>query len=172
MKRIMSLALVTAVALLATLGISALATADAVSSKKSLKAELEGFEEIPAVSSTGSGEFRATISQDESSIEYKLTYEDLEGTATLFAHIHLGQRGVNGGVSAFLCGGPKPACPATLGTVTGTITASDVIGPGGQGIAAGEFSEVLDAIREGVTYVNVHTDKHPGGEIRGQIKAH
>jgi hypothetical protein len=44
-----------------------------------------------------------------------------------------------------------------------------VIGPAGQGIAAGEFEEILRAMRSGVTYVNDHTDKHPGGEIRGLI---
>jgi hypothetical protein len=46
-----------------------------------------------------------------------------------------------------------------------------VIGPLGQGVAAGEFAEVLAAIRKGVTYANVHSSRNPGGEIRGQIKA-
>jgi hypothetical protein len=76
---------------------------------------------------------------------------------------------VNGGVAAFLCGGPKPACPAS-GTATGTITAADVIGPGGQGIAAGQFAELVRMMRAGVTYVNVHTSMFGGGEIRGQVK--
>ena len=133
------------------------------------KAELDGFQEVPAISSTGSGEFRARISQDDSTIEFELSYSGLEGTA-LFAHIHLGQPGVAGGVSVFLCGGGgKPACPAS-GTVTGTVIAADVIGPTGQGIAPGELGELLRAIRERVTYANVHTTKHPGGEIRGQIR--
>jgi hypothetical protein len=38
-----------------------------------------------------------------------------------------------------------------------------------QGLEPGEFDELVDAIRAGVTYVNVHTTKFPGGEIRGQI---
>jgi len=54
--------------------------------------------------------------------------------------------------------------------VTGTIGSADIVGPTGQGIDAGEFEEAIAAIRAGVTYANVHTDKHPGGEIRGQIK--
>jgi hypothetical protein len=131
-----------------------------------LSANLSGYEEVPAVSTTGHGAFQATIT--ESAISYELSYADLEGTA-IAAHIHLGQKGVNGGVSAFLCGGGgKPACPAA-GTVTGTITAADIIGPAGQGIAAGEFAELLQAIDADVTYANVHSTKHPGGEIRGQI---
>jgi hypothetical protein len=138
---------------------------------RQMKANLSGFEEVPAVSSTGTGELVARIAHDESAIEYILTYRNLEGTTTAAAHIHLGQRSVNGGVSAFLCGGGgKPACPAVSGSVTGTILAADVIGPAGQGIAAGELDELIAAMRQGVTYANVHTDKHPGGEIRGQIK--
>ena len=93
---------------------------------------------------------------------------DLEAPV-LFAHIHFGQRSVNGGVAAFLCGGgSKPACPQS-GTVTGTIVPTDVIGPVGQGIAAGEFDELVAAIRAGRAYANVHSTKFPGGEVRGQI---
>jgi len=44
-----------------------------------------------------------------------------------------------------------------------------VIGPAGQGIAAGEFAELLAAIRAGKTYANVHSAKFPGGEIRAQL---
>ena len=134
--------------------------------KTSFKADLNGYEETPSVSSTGIGSFDARVDGD--TISFTLTYEGLEGTTTTAAHIHLGQRGVTGGVIAFMCGGGgKPACP-TSGTVTGTITAADVIGPAGQGIAAGEFDEVVRALRAGNVYPNVHTNKHPGGEIRGQ----
>jgi hypothetical protein len=46
-----------------------------------------------------------------------------------------------------------------------------VIAIAAQGVAAGEFAEVVDAIRAGVTYANVHTFPiFTGGEIRGQIK--
>jgi hypothetical protein len=146
--------------------------------ERSLKADLDGFQEPPAVSSTGSGEFRARISRDRSSFEYTLRYEDLEGTVTQ-AHIHVGQKAVNGGISVWLCetsGTPGPAgtptCPGpSSGEVTGTVTAAQVIGPSGQGIAAGEFEELLEAMREGVTYANVHSTRNLGGEIRGQIKS-
>ncbi|MBI4258408.1 MAG: CHRD domain-containing protein [Thaumarchaeota archaeon] len=137
---------------------------------RDFKADLNGFNEAPAVSTTGTGTFRAKLSQDEMSIEYELSYSGLEGTTTLAAHIHFGQKNVAGGVSAFLCGGGgKPDCTPTSGSVSGTITADDVIGPTAQGIAAGEFNELLRAMRGGLTYANVHSNKHPGGEIRGQI---
>ncbi len=162
---------VAAIAMLVTLGVAALGSADKGRKSNSLKADLEGFEEVPAVSSTGTGELRIRIAKDESSFDFELSYEGLEGATTIASHIHLGQQSVNGGIGVFLCGGGgRPACTPTSGTFTGTVTAADVIGPAGQGIAPQEFAELLRAMREGATYVNVHTDKHPGGEIRGQIK--
>jgi len=136
-----------------------------------VKATLSGFEEVPALSSPGSGEFSAQVSAD--AIDYTLSYSGL-ASGVLFAHIHFGQMGVNGGVSVFLCSNapapvPTPTCPITDGTVSGTIEADDVIGPDGQGIMAGGLDELLDAVDAGVTYVNVHTNDFPGGEIRGQI---
>ena len=144
---------------------------------RTLRADLTGYEEPPAVSSTGSGEFQMRISPDDSSFEYELTFQDLEGDVTQ-AHIHVGQKGVNGGISIWLCGttalpGPAgtPSCGGPRsGGASRTVTAADVIGPTGQGIAAGEFAEVLAAMREGVTYANVHSTRNAPGEIRGQIK--
>ena len=61
------------------------------------------------------------------------------------------------------------ACPPSPATVTGTIRPADVIGPAGQGITAGQFAELVAAIRAGATYVNVHSSTYPGGEIRAQL---
>jgi hypothetical protein len=62
-------------------------------------------------------------------------------------------------------------CPAnsTAGTITGTITAANVVGPTTQGIVPGEWQELVDAMRAGATYINVHDGTFPAGEIRGQI---
>jgi len=132
------------------------------------RAKLSGFQETPTLFSSGSGTFKATLSDDGTTLTYTLSYAGLVGAAA--AHIHLGAPAIAGGVSAFLCGGGgKPACPGTSGTVTGTITAADVIGPSLQGIAAGNFAGLIASMRAGVTYVNIHTTAHPGGEIRGAI---
>ena len=161
--------------LVAGLGGPSVATSDG---KGAFKATLTGYEEVPAVSTAAGGEFRAQLGEDGSTLSYVLTYSNIQNAFA--AHIHFGQMSVNGGVSAFLCGGgDKPACPPTGGTVSDTIDAADVIGPSAQGISAGEFDELLAAMRAGVTYVNVHTmmagapagpGNLPGGEIRGQIK--
>jgi hypothetical protein len=145
------------------------AAAATLRADQTVKARLLGFNEVPAISSTGSGDFTAQI--HENAVDFHLHYEGLEGAVTTASHIHLGQKDVNGGVSVFFCGGPTtPPCTPGSGTFSGTFTAADVIGPAGQGIAPGEFAELIAAIRAGQTYVNVHTNKHPGGEIRGQVR--
>ena len=142
------------------------------SDRKSFKAQLNGFQEVPAISSTASGSLKLSINSTNSQIAYTLTYTALQGGAAMAAHIHLGQPGVSGGVAAFLCGGGgKPACPAAGGTVSGTIVAADVLALPTQGLAAGDLAAFLRAVRAGVTYVNVHSMTFASGEIRGQLKA-
>jgi hypothetical protein len=133
-------------------------------------AELSGFEEVPSVSTDASGRFTARVagSGAQTTIEYELSYSGLSSPTTA-AHIHFAQRHVNGAVSAFLCGGgDKPTCPPE-GTVNGTIDAADVTGPDARGLAPGEIEELVRAMRAGATYANVHSQRFPDGELRGQI---
>jgi len=154
----------------------ALAQAPADKAQRPLGAELTGYQEVPPVSTTGRGVFTARINRDSTAIDFELSYVDLEG-AVQQAHIHFAQPGVNGGVIVWLCSNLAspptptgvPACPAAPATLTGTIGASQVVGPSAQGIGPGQFAEFLAALRAGATYVNVHTSLYPGGEIRGQI---
>jgi hypothetical protein len=142
---------------------------------------LTGFEEVPVVSTAAGGQFRARISNDERSIQWDLTYSGLEGTVQQ-SHIHLGQTGVNGGISVFLCtnlgNGPIgiQQCPPAPAIISGTITAIDVSpdipatqAARTQGVNTGEIGELINAMRAGATYVNVHSTTWPGGEIRKQI---
>lgn len=66
-------------------------------------AKLRGVDEVPALSSTGAGRFKATIDDENQTITFELSYTELEATPTQ-AHIHVGQRVINGAVSVFLCG--------------------------------------------------------------------
>lgn len=134
---------------------------------------LNGFHEVPSISTAATGSFEAKLAPD--SFSFELSYQGLTSAPTQ-AHIHFGQKDVNGGISVFLCSnlgnGPAgtAACPSPGGTVGGTITAASVIGPAGQGISAGQFDKLLKAMRSGVTYVNVHSVQFPGGEVRGQLR--
>jgi len=134
---------------------------------------MTGLEENPDLSTPATGSFEARLSNDGSSLDYTLTYSGTESTVTQ-AHVHLGKPAINGGISYFLCSnlgnGPAgtQACP-TEGTITGTIRAADVVGPAAQGIAPGEFDEIIEAMRAGHAYANVHTTGRPGGEIRAQL---
>lgn len=142
-----------------------------------IQAALNGYEEVPAISTPSIGQFRAMISRDNV-IDYELTYYGLRGDVTQ-AHVHFGQAGVNGGVMLWLCGtpgrpgpaeSPPPLCPAE-GTVSGVLMADDVQAIGVQGIDAGDLAQAIAAIRAGAAYVNVHSERFPSGEIRGQIRA-
>jgi CHRD domain len=137
----------------------------------SASARLTGFQETPVVNTPATGTFRASIEQN--SITFRLDYSNLTGPPSM-AHVHIGQPGVAGPVSFFLCGGGgKPACPTgTSGTVTGTVAPADVLAITAQGFNAGDLTSVINAISAGVTYANIHTAKWPNGEIRGQLDPH
>jgi len=133
-----------------------------------------------AVSTPARGLFRARIDDRNDVIHYELRYADLTGPITQ-AHVHFGQRHTVGGIVVWLCQTPgtpapdavaalTPFCPGpTEGTVTGTLTPAQVLEVTGQGVAAMEFEELVEAIRAGTTYANVHSATFPPGEIRGQI---
>jgi hypothetical protein len=133
-----------------------------------------------AISSQASGSFKATIDDNGQMIHYELSYQGLESAVTQ-AHIHFGQRHTVGGIVVWLCqtaavpaplavSAVTPTCPQE-GTVSGTIAPAQVLTVTGQGIDAGEFNELVRAIRAGVTYANVHSAVFAPGEIRGQVRA-
>ena len=152
----------------------------AVASADVIAVHLIGYNETPAtINSAGSGNFVVRISEDGTSIDYELSYGGLSSTV-LQSHIHFGEPATSGGVVLFLCTNlgnapatvPVPqACPAQPATITGTLTAANVIALPGQGIDSGAagFAEMVRAIRAGAAYVNVHTMSHPSGEIRARL---
>ena len=150
---------------------------------------LTGLKEAPAVvSTTGTGTFRAEISDDETAINYTLTFNNLEGDVRQ-AHIHIGLPQNSGGIVLWLCdsevnpspSASTPACnvndPGDLrnGTVSGTLTEADVQNAAANGIAGptattpGEFAELVALVRAGKTYANVPSAKFGAGEIRSQL---
>jgi hypothetical protein len=163
------------IATVGVLGVGAVAVASDNSNSNSNEEALTGFQEVPALSTTGVGEFHASLNDAGDEIRYRLSFSGLETPATQ-AHIHFENRTNNGAIVVFLCSnvgnGPAgtQACPAAGGTISGTIRPADIgAGAADQGLAAGEFQEFVRAMRAGATYVNVHTTGHPLGEIRAQL---
>jgi len=135
-----------------------------------LRASLRGANEVAPINTRATGRFTATIHHD-GTIDFTFTFANLSGNP-LFSHIHFAQPNVNGGVMIFLCGGGgQPLCPvAQSGTITGTITPANVVGPAAQGIAAGDLASALRVIANGEGYVNIHTPLFPNGEARGPLR--
>jgi hypothetical protein len=130
-------------------------------------AHLSGDEEVPPTVTSATGQVIFTVSKDGTMIHYRLIVANIENV--MMSHIHLAPAGVNGAVVVWLY---PPSPPPTLipdrfsGVLAeGTITADDLVGP----LAGHPLSDLIDAIVAGNTYVNVHTDQLPSGEIRGQI---
>lgn len=176
------------------------ATGSADDNNGRLRTELSGFNEVigptlgvGAIFSTGDGRLTLKIDKQRREIAYELTYAFPDAGATPIvgaqfvnqAHLHFGQKHTTGGINVWLCqsaDNPAPAavaadtptCPSPSGTVTGTITPAKVLALTAQGFPAGEdgFDALLEALRHDAIYGNVHTDKSPGGEIRGQLGDH
>jgi hypothetical protein len=149
-----------------------------------LSARLSSFNEVPPKAIGSHGTFQATLSEDGTTLSWTLTWTGLTGPPEA-AHIHFAQEGVNSSVITFFCGGPsgdpdipsKPDCPqATSGSITGTTNAGDIIarnsGATDLGLNLHDFATFLRALRAGDGYVNMHTARFGGGEIRGQIAVH
>ena len=149
-------------------------------------AKFSGFQEVGglgagetgAILSTGQATLKLMLDKTAQTLTYSLTYSGL--TNVLQSHIHFGKKHVAGGIMVFFCSnlgnGPAgtPTCPDdTSGEVTvmGTITAAGVVGPAAQNITPGDFAGVVAALASNTAYGNIHTQKFPAGEIRGQVHA-
>lgn len=131
---------------------------------KTLKADLSGNDEVPSVRTKAKGEAKFTLSDDGKKLSYTLVLRDIENPTA--AHIHLGESGKNGGVLATLFSGPKKEGKFRGNIAQASLTDKDLTGEfSGKSIAA-----LVELIKSGKAYVNVHTDAYPDGEIRGQIK--
>jgi hypothetical protein len=145
-------------------------------------ASFSGFQEIGsltaptgAILSKGQGNLTLNVDKGNQFVNFQLTYSGL--TNVTQSHIHFGKRHVAGGVMVYFCSNltsPAPPpntqpCPLSGGTVTGTITGTNVIGPTTQNVTPGDFSALLAALQSNTVYGNIHTQMFPAGEIRGQI---
>ena len=139
-------------------------------------AQLDGDAEVPANSSRARGIAVFHVVNDDEALAFKLIVANIENVVA--AHIHLAPEGVNGPVVAFLFGPEPPGGGRSSGVLArDVIHGEDLLGP----LAGMSLDALLDEIRAGNAYVNVHTNDgeaptntgpgdFPGGEIRGQIR--
>jgi hypothetical protein len=131
-------------------------------------APMSGDQEVPAVDTRARGQATFTLSEDGSELSYRLIVANLENVT--MAHIHLAPAGVNGPVVLWLYpAGPPPQLIEGRSSgvlATGTATEANLVGP----LAGAPLSALIEAMRSGNAYVNVHTSQYPPGEIRGQIR--
>lgn len=147
-------------AVIVALGVASLASAK----PKNYRTHLAGQNEVPPVRTLAVGEAVFQLNDTGDSLRYKLNVANIDDVRA--SHIHVAAEGVNGPVAVFLFAGP-PIPGRTQGTLAqGVITAANLIGP----LQGGTLGDLIEEIEAGNTYVNVHTDANPGGEIRGQIK--
>jgi hypothetical protein len=152
-------AIVSSVLITATISYTQINAAEA---KQQFKAKLNGEKEVPPVSTIAEGKIKLKVK--EKSIKYKLNITGI--TDATAAHIHQGKVGENGEpVVDLLAGGNKIG--STNGVfINGTITDTSLIGP----MKGKTISDLSSSINSGNNYVNVHTEAHPDGEIRGQLE--
>jgi CHRD domain len=148
-----------------------------------LGTHLTGDEEVPPRATRAQGQAIFRVSADGQTVEFRLIASNIDNV--IMAHIHCGPRGANGPIRMWLhpvigpVGAPRPggSGPQNGVLASGTFSPTGVICPA---TAANPAMPLLEAIRAGLTYVNVHTDDgvpppntgpgdFPGGEIRGQL---
>jgi hypothetical protein len=128
------------------------------------KATLSGGEEKTAVASKTTGDAIFTLSADGKELAYALTVKDIEDAVA--AHVHAGKKGAEGPPVVGLFGGAKKVGKFSGELAKGTITDKNLVGP----LYGKTIADLVSLIKSGDAYVNVHTAKNPGGEIRGQVQ--
>jgi CHRD domain len=130
--------------------------------KQQFKAKLKGENEVPPVTTDVEG--KAKLKVKESNIKYKLNITGI--TDATMAHIHQGKSSENGEpVVDLLADGNKQETSNGL-FINGSIVDSSLIGP----LKGKTISDLVSSLNDGNNYVNVHTQAHPDGEIRGQLE--
>jgi len=134
---------------------------------KNFRAHLDGASEVPPADTRGRGQATFQVDKDGTAIHYKLIVSNIENVTQ--AHIHRAPAGVNGPVVVWLYPGEPPAQlieGRTDGILAeGVITAANFVG----GLVGEPLESLIELMRTGEVYVNVHTSQFPPGEIRGQI---
>jgi hypothetical protein len=132
--------------------------------EKSFHSKLIGNEEVPSVKTTANGDVKFELISEGKELRYKLHVQDIENPTA--AHIHRGMKGKNGPPLVTLFSGPKKEGKFSGDLAEGTVSAKDLM----TDLKGKSIEELVQIIKSGDAYVNVHTIANPDGEIRGQLK--
>ena len=125
---------------------------------------LTGDEEVPPIATDMSGSVRIRFNDDFTAASFTLAVND--GVRVQQAHIHCAFAGVNGPIVVFLAGFHAPGWDVDGKWIDHAVfTQANIVNPACGTTLVG----LVQAMKDGKTYANVHTVAHPGGEIRGQI---
>lgn len=134
------------------------------------RTHLTGDAERPTPNdSKGQGQAIFQVSEDGSSIHYKLIVANIQNVTQAHIHCCANAEGTAGVVAwLYPSGPPAQLIPGRSQGILGegVITQASLVGS----LAGQPLSALLDAINNGLAYVNVHTSQFPPGEIRGQIE--
>jgi hypothetical protein len=134
--------------------------------KQQFIAKLSGNNEVPPVNTPATGTATFTLSADGKSLGYILNVTNMNGV--MGAHIHSGKQGQNGPVIAGLFNAGMIGPPT--GKVNGVLAKGNITSPALQGTLPGkQVSDLVTLMKSQGAYVNIHTQQHQNGEIRGQI---
>lgn len=140
------------------------------SAEQTFSATLSGSNEVPAVKTDAGGEAAFNVPSGKQELHYELTVHDVKGVT--MAHLHMAPAGENGPIVVWLYPSPTEKKEKLIEGVTdgklveGTVTAADFVGP----LKGAPFGDLIDKIKQGDIYVNVHTTQNPDGELRGKIQ--
>jgi hypothetical protein len=148
----------TLTALVISIGAISIQATSVYAQEQKFTATLSGSQEVPPNTSTAKG--WAWFKPMGETVGYKVNASGIEKVT--MAHIHNAKSGENGDPVAML----QIAKPGGPTLAEGNITASDLMGS----LAGKSISDLVAKMQSGETYVNVHTDANPNGEIRGQIE--
>jgi hypothetical protein len=153
MRRLVLLAL--------ALGVALAVLPSTVSAGTNFVAPMSGDEEVPPVDTQATGVAKFKL-RDEGLV-FKVNVANIEDVVA--SHIHCGAVGVNGPIGVTLFATLDPV------SVNGTLAKGVITAPDEDNACEWtDLDAVVTALESGDTYVNVHTDANPGGEIRGQVK--
>jgi hypothetical protein len=140
----------------------------AASGATTFHATLSGKNQSPPIDTSAHGTATFILSKSGKSLSYRLYVADVENVS--MAHIHIGGPGKEGPVAVWLYPSHPPA-QVKKGKFTGTLASGVITATKLQGPLKGKtIADLVDQIKSGDAYVNVHTVQHPAGEIRGQIE--